>query len=196
MIGDLYWPGASRLHRAPAGAKLAGLAAIGTGLFLVPSLPLSCIAFAAALGAIAAAGLGWRFAARSLRAALPVVLLVAAVQAWFAGWHEAALYGVRLAALLLLAGLVTATTRPSAVAETIAWLLRPLRMIGVDPARVGLAFGLAVRFVPVLASVAADIREAQAARGLDRSVFALAVPLTLRTLRMADEIAEAIDARS
>ncbi len=50
--------------------------------------------------------------------------------------------------------------------------------------------------MPVLASVAADIREAQAARGLDRSVFALAVPLTLRTLRMADEIAEAIDARS
>jgi biotin transport system permease protein len=71
-----------------------------------------------------------------------------------------------------------------------------LRIIGVDPTRVGLAFGLAVRFVPVLASVAADIREAQAARGLDRSVFALAVPLTLRTLRMADEIAEAIDARS
>ena len=40
------------------------------------------------------------------------------------------------------------------------------------------------------------VREAQRARGLDRHPLALAVPLVLRTLKMADEVAEAIEARS
>ncbi len=196
MIADLYRPGRSALHRMAAGAKLAVLAAVGTMLFLVPSLLLSLGTLLAAFALIALAGLGRGFAVRSIKAALPVALLVGAFQAWFAGWHEAGVFSVRIAALLMLAGVVTATTRPSDIAEAIATALGPLRWVGIDPARVGLAVGLAIRFVPVLASVAAEIREAQAARGLDRSIVALAVPLVLRTLKMADEVAEAIDARS
>ncbi|RIY01356.1 energy-coupling factor transporter transmembrane protein EcfT [Aureimonas flava] len=196
MIADLYRPGPSPLHRLPAAAKLAALAAIGTALFAVPSLALSLGALALASILFAVARLGWRFAGRSMKAVLPVVLLVGAFQVWFAGWHEGALFAARLAALLLLAGLVTATTRPSDMADTIARAAVPLRPLGVDPRRIGLAFGLAIRFVPVLAAVASDIREAQAARGLHRSVLALAVPLVLRTLKTADEVAEAIEARS
>lgn len=196
MIADLYRPGRSALHRASAGAKLATLAATGTVLFLVPSLALSLGAVGLALALFAASGLGARSLGRSLKAALPIAILVGAFQAWFAGWHEAALFAARLVALLLLAALATATTRPSDIADAIARALRPLRLVGVDPERVALAFALAIRFVPVLAGVAAEIREAQAARGLDRSIFALGVPLVLRTLKMADEVAEAIDARS
>jgi biotin transport system permease protein len=40
-----------------------------------------------------------------------------------------------------------------------------------------------------------DIREAQLARGLTPSPFTMGVPMLMRTLRRADEIAEAIDAR-
>ncbi|WP_061934227.1 energy-coupling factor transporter transmembrane protein EcfT [Aureimonas sp. AU22] len=196
MIADLYRPGRSALHRTGAGLKLAGLAAIGTLLFALPSVTMGLGALALSVALVGLSGLGWVFLLRSGRAMLPVVLVVGGFQAWFAGWHEAVVFSERLAALLLLAGLVTATTRPSEIAETIARALTPLRFFGVDPNRIGLAFGLAIRFVPVLASLAADIREAQAARGLERSIFALAVPLIVRTLKMADEVAEAIEARS
>ncbi|KTQ85133.1 hypothetical protein NS226_20730 [Aureimonas ureilytica] len=196
MIADLYRPGGSVLHRMPAGAKLLALAALGTMLFVLPNIWLSLSGLGPALASIALARLGWAFALRSVKSILPVVILVGGFQTWAAGWHEAAVFSARLAALLLIAGTVTATTRPSDMADTITTLVTPLRVFGVDPARVGLAFGLAIRFVPVLASVAADIREAQSARGLDRSIFALAVPLVVRTLKMADEVAEAIDARS
>ncbi|KTR06147.1 hypothetical protein NS365_08410 [Aureimonas ureilytica] len=196
MIADLYRPGGSVLHRMPAGAKLLALAALGTMLFVLPNIWLSLSGLGLALASIALARLGWAFALRSVKSILPVVILVGGFQVWAAGWHEAAVFSARLAALLLIAGTVTATTRPSDMADTITTLVTPLRVFGVDPARVGLAFGLAIRFVPVLASVAADIREAQSARGLDRSIFALAVPLVVRTLKMADEVAEAIDARS
>ncbi|WP_062234497.1 energy-coupling factor transporter transmembrane component T family protein [Aureimonas sp. N4] len=196
MIADLYRPGGSVLHRMPAGAKLLGLAMLGTVLFVLPNLLLSLSGLGLALALIALARLGWAFALRSVKSILPIVILVGGFQAWAAGWGEAAVFSARLAALLLIAGTVTATARPSDMADTITTLVTPLRVFGVDPARVGLAFGLAVRFMPVLASVAADIREAQSARGLDRSIFALAVPLVVRTLKMADEVAEAIDARS
>ena len=37
--------------------------------------------------------------------------------------------------------------------------------------------------------------EAQRARGLDRSAIALLVPLLIKTLKMADNLSDAIDAR-
>ena len=63
-------------------------------------------------------------------------------------------------------------------------------------AKVGLAISLAIRFIPAVAAIVEEVREAQRARGQDRSMIALAVPVIIRLLKMADEIAEAIDASS
>jgi biotin transport system permease protein len=40
-----------------------------------------------------------------------------------------------------------------------------------------------------------EIREAQAARGLKANPFTMGVPMLLRTLRRAQDIADALDAR-
>jgi biotin transport system permease protein len=79
----------------------------------------------------------------------------------------------------------------------VEWLLQPLEKYGwVRADRVALAFGLTLRLIPELSLQWQEIREAQAARGIESSIFSLCVPMLLRTLRRADEIAEAIDARS
>ncbi|KQT69027.1 MULTISPECIES: energy-coupling factor transporter transmembrane component T family protein [unclassified Aureimonas] len=196
MIASLYRPGESLLHRMAAGPKLLALALVGTLLFLLPSLPLVLGALAMSLLLFPLAGLPLAAAWRAMKGVLLVLLLVGAAQLWLAGWREALLVTARLAGLLLLAGLVTATTRMADMVESFERVLGFLRPFGVDPARIALAIALAIRFIPVLATIAAEIREAQAARGLERSVLAMGVPLILRTLRMADEVAEAIDARS
>ena len=54
---------------------------------------------------------------------------------------------------------------------------------------------LAVRSVPVLARLAGEVGQARRARGAERSVRALAVPLVLRTVRHADRLGEALAAR-
>ena len=61
---------------------------------------------------------------------------------------------------------------------------------------VSLALSLTLRFIPVLAQVVQDVQEAQRARGLERNLVALAAPVIVRTLKMADDVADAIDARS
>jgi biotin transport system permease protein len=40
------------------------------------------------------------------------------------------------------------------------------------------------------------VREAQRVRGLERSILAVAMPVIVRTLKMGNEIGEALDARS
>ena len=194
MIG-FYVPGDSVVHRTPAGAKLAALALLLFVLGIVPGLwPLAAAAVVVAAGAVLSrVGAGALVA--QVRPLLWVLVPVAAFQAWLAGPAAA----VRVAGSLLLAvaaaGLVTLTTRTQDLLDALAGGLQPLRRIGVDPERVGLVLALAVRSVPVLAGLAAEVREARAARGAERSVRAFAVPFVIRALRHADQLGEALAAR-
>lgn len=196
MIRSLFVPGASWLHRARPGAKLLALPVAASVLFLSASPPAMAGALLGTLLLYPAAGLAPRLAVAQLRPAMWALVILFAAQSWFAGVEPAATAVLRLAALILLASLVTLTTRVSALVDTLQWALEPLRPLGVDPAKVGLAISLAVRFIPALAAVLEEVREAQRARGVERGALSLAVPMVVRTLKMADEIAEAIDARS
>ncbi|MCA0407305.1 MAG: energy-coupling factor transporter transmembrane protein EcfT, partial [Proteobacteria bacterium] len=121
--------------------------------------------------------------------------LIVLVQAFVGGPETALLVGARLVALLLLAGLITLTTRTQDMINTLERALRPLARFGVNPARGALALSLAVRFIPITAQIVADVREAQRVRGLENNILALTVPTIIRALRLTDEVADAIEAR-
>ncbi|MDF1601727.1 energy-coupling factor transporter transmembrane protein EcfT [Mesorhizobium sp. YIM 152430] len=190
-----YRPGTSPIHRLAAGPKMAALAIAGTGLFFVTGLAGTALALAAAITLYFAAGLTLRDVWSVLRPLLIVMVLLVLAHAWLNGWAAAFAMGMRLGALVLLAGLVTLTTPSSAIMAAIETGLQPLSRFGVDVEKISLALSLALRFIPLIASVGAEVREAQRARGLDGSLVALAVPLLVRTLRMGEDIADAIDAR-
>ena len=122
-------------------------------------------------------------------------MLVGAVQ-WFTRGGPAAVttLGV-LAALLLLATLVSLTTPTAEIVRALVALVRPLRRFGVDPERVGLLLALGIRAVPQVVDLARTIRDAQRARGLTADPRAFAVPLIVRSLRQADLTGEALRAR-
>lgn len=190
-----YLPGDSVVHRAPAGVKLAVLAA---GLFAL-GLFRSPWTVAAAAVLTVAAGLATRLGVRALWAQIRPVLLVSAVvgafQIWFAGPLQAAVVIGWLLVAVLAAGLVTVTTPLPDILDAVVATTRPLRRVGVDPERVALVLALAVRSVPIVAALAHDVQEARLARGAGRSVRAFAVPLVIRTVRYADRLGEALAAR-
>lgn len=191
-----YRQGTSLLHRAAAGLKLAGLLGVSTLLFLVPTLVVAGCGLAVAILLYASAGFGWRMAAGQLRPMVWLLAVLFVVQLALDGWQSGLLVVVRLAALLLLASLLTLTTRSSDLIAALERALGGLRWTGLNPAKVSLAIALALRFIPVLADITAEVREAQKARGLETSIVAVAVPVIVRTLKMADDIAAAIEARS
>ncbi|MGW4246971.1 energy-coupling factor transporter transmembrane component T family protein [Nocardia sp. NPDC004722] len=191
---SLYHDARTPVHTVPAGAKLLVLAVAGTTLFFVPSILWLAVAFAIVLGLYALARIPWRTTGRQLLGLAPFLALIVLAQMIFTGWQSAILVGERLLTLVLLANLVTLTTRTSAMIDTIERALRPLTPLGVRPERVGLLVAMTIRFVPVIREQAELVRAAQKARGIERSTVFL-VPLLIRTLRMADGVGEALDAR-
>lgn len=192
----LYRPGRSLLHRMPAGVKLAVFAVVGTALFFVAEpLAAALAAIAAVIIFTVAAGPAPRLLAATLRPFAPIIVIIAIAQAWLHGMDAAVAVALRLIALFLLASIVTMTTSVSAMIGALEYAMRPLAWLGVDTARISMAMALAIRFIPRLAAIAGEVREAQRARGVERSLLALAVPLIVRTLKTGEEVAEALDAR-
>lgn len=192
---DLYSPGHSPIHRLSPGVKILAMMVGGTGLFLVESLGIVAVALAAVIALYKIAGLSATQVWNQIRPVLWILIFFLGLQWWLAGASVAVFVVLRLATLLLLAGLVTLTTRASDMIESLTSGLRFLRPLGVNPAKVGLAISLALRFIPVLAQITTEVREAQKARGMEHSIVAVAMPVAIRMLKMADDISDAIDAR-
>jgi biotin transport system permease protein len=191
-----YIPGVTPVHRASPGPKILVLIGASTMLFAVPRLEPAVLALGLVGVLYWVARVPWRVALAQIKPALWALGLLFAVQLALDGWYAGLLVVVRLAALLLLASLLTLTTRSSDMIESLQGGLTWLRPIGVNPAKVSLAISLALRFIPVLAAITNEVREAQKARGLDTNILAIAVPVVVRTLKMADDVAAAIEARS
>ncbi|MEN3123584.1 energy-coupling factor transporter transmembrane component T [Janibacter sp. LM] len=194
MIG-LYREGGSVLHRLPAGAKLAGLLLAGLVSPFVRSPVVTAVALAVVLAGYATARMPAAVLLQMLRPLLLVMVPLGVFQTVVAGWERAFVIVGVLIALVLLANLVTLTTRTSDLIDVVVRVCGPLRRVGVDPERVGLMLQLAIRAVPLVIDLGGRVREAQHARGLGASPRAFAVPLIVGALRRADAMGDALAAR-
>ena len=196
MIAGLYIDGNSVLHRAQAGPKILAMVALGTGVFMVPDWPVVSLVLASVIALYRLSGFGFRVIIAQIRPVAWLLAIFFAVQLWLNDWQAGLLVITRIAAIVLFASLITLTTKTSDMLASLERALRPLKPLGVNPEKVSLAISMVLRFIPVIATVASEIRDAQRARGLDRSILAMIVPLIIRTLKMADDVADAIEARS
>lgn len=196
MMAPLYQPGQSWLHRRSAASKLLCLVVAGLVLCLTERLTVLGTAAVSVVLLLVCARVELSRLRGPVRALLFLVVIVGAFAAYFHGWHAAAVTVLRMAVLVMAATLVTLVTRLPDMVGVIERLLGPLDRVGwVDAARIALAMSLALRFIPEIWRNYLEIREAQYARGGAARPLAIIVPLLVRTLRRADEVADAIDAR-
>ncbi|WP_417852240.1 CbiQ family ECF transporter T component [Bifidobacterium oedipodis] len=117
----------------------------------------------------------------------------------------AILYTCRFALVIIQGALFLTTTGPTAITDAFASLLSPLGRLGLHTQELSLVMSLALRFIPTLTDEALAIRNAQAARGGSietgspsqklRAMAAIIVPVLAGTMRHADNLALALDAR-
>ncbi len=195
MSLGIYLHRESPVHRLPAGAKVLLLLAGGTALLLVDDLRAVAAVLAVIAALYAVARIPLKVLVAQVRPAFWVFLFIFLFQLFTRDAAFAGMVVARFVALLLLASLVTLTTPVSAMIDAIERGIGWVRRFGINPAKISLGLSLALRFIPVVAKIAAEVREAQRARGLEHSVVAIAVPVIIRTLKMADDVANAIDAR-
>lgn len=194
MIGGLYRPGNSVIHRLYAGVKLTILAVTCTVVFFLESWQLT-LALIATLSLYVLAELPPRAIWQQLRPALPFILMLALFQGLTADWWEAIDTTQRFSCLILLASLLTLTTSSGALSDAVLAGLRPFKRFGLPTERIALAMTLTLRFIPVIAQASEEVREAQRARGGKNHILRSAGPTLIRTLKLADELAEALEAR-
>ena len=193
---SLHIDGDSILHRMPAGLKLASLAVISLALFTINHPAVLAIAALVGLASHALLRISAAEIWRRMRPFVLIVVVVALFTGIFSGITEGLVALFRLAALALFASLVTATTTTGDFIDVITRAAMPLERLGLLKASdVGLSIGLVIRFIPEILSRYEVIRDAHYARGLKPRPFSIIVPLIITTLRSADEIAAAIDAR-
>ncbi|WP_182879007.1 energy-coupling factor transporter transmembrane component T family protein [Microbispora sp. H10949] len=190
-----YVPGGSPLHRLPAGVKLAGLAVCCTVLLLLRPTAALAAAVVVVAALYAVSGVGAAAAWAQVRPVRWFALVLFGMQLVVADLSGAVSSTLRVVLAIALAGLVTLTTRTSDLMAFLERCLAPARFAGLDPFRLSLLLSLTLRSVPVVAELATRVREAQRARGVERSPRAFAVPLVVGALRHADALGEALAAR-
>lgn len=195
MTGAETEPERRFVHRLGPGYKLAALFLFSILLFCINRLDITVAAVLATVLLYKLAGFPVKRAWQQIRPLWWLFIILFVFQLFVSQWENSLVVVLRLAALLLFAGLVTLTTPASRMMETLESGFRILKPFGVQPAKISLALSLTLRFIPVLGQIAHDVREAQKARRLENSFVAMIIPVTIRTLKMTDDVATAIEAR-
>lgn len=192
---QLYRPGDSILHRLPAGVKLAVLAVAAIAVSVYPHSAWSIGSTLVVVNALYfAGGFSVRVLAREWWRLRWLVLVLAAALAIFVSPLHAWVNSARVVSILLLAGLLTLTTKMGDLLDVLQRVLRPLRRLGVDADAVAMTISLTITMIPVVAGFAARVRDAQTARGVRLGVRTV-LPLLVMTLRHADDVGDALSAR-
>lgn len=192
---SLYHPGHTWLHDMPAGWKLLLLAL--ASLFLVPLQQVMILSGALAgtlllYASLRPAGL---HRLSMIRPLAPLLLVIFLFHGLTGDWRLGAVVVLRLSVLVLLANLVTLTTRMDDLLGAIQPLFAPLRLVGISPRVPALAIVLVIRFVPVLRGIQLALAEAWRARAGGRVGWQILMPLIVQALIMSDQVAEALTAR-
>jgi energy-coupling factor transport system permease protein len=225
MIGNVprfltYQAGTTVLHRLDPRTKLLCTAAI-VGDALIASVPLGigiALAFGAVIGILAADLLPalWRL----LRPLLVLIVLFGVIITVITPGHALAHFwllaptrdgidlairlGLQAVLIVYTTSLLTLSTPPLAVADSLQWSLGWLERFHIPIRDIIAMVGIGLTFVPLLIEEAQKVIAAQRARGADlgvnalldeNSMGALLIPLLLANLRRGEELAESMEAR-
>ena len=108
---------------------------------------------------------------------------------------------IRLALMIMVTTILTATTKPLQLTLGIEDLLKPFQVIHVPAHQIAMMISIALRFIPTLIEETQRIMKAQASRGVDieegklmekiRAILSLIVPLFVSAFQRAEDLAYA-----
>lgn len=204
-----FSPGRSAMHHLDPRTKQALLMVLSMVSVQGTPIYLGTLSVVTVL-LIRSAGLRLGRLLREIRYFLFFLLFIFGIRAitFGAGWipsvtGDAATDGLlvcwRLLIVVMMGILLMATTRITDIRAALVWYLKPVPV--VDEKMAATMVGLIVRFLPVILFQAAEIADAQRARGIDRRrnpllrLMKFTTPLFRRVFFSADELTAAMQAR-
>ena len=121
------------------------------------------------------------------------------------GIETAVFIAVRIITLVVISSLLTYTTSPTELTDSIERLLKPLKYLKVDVHSIAMTMTIALRFIPTLIEEIQKIMAAQKSRGADmesgglihraKALIPVLIPLFVSAFRRANELAYAMECR-
>ena len=212
----------SVIHRLDPRVKMVGFLAAMFTMFAVNTPVQLVLGLMVTLTVIAAARLNPLWVLKSIHPLLMLMLLMGVVNLFVVrtgtpvvalgplsitdqGVTIAVLYTCRFMLVIILGTVFLTTTTPTAMTDAFAALIKPLNRLGVHAQEIALVMSLALRFIPTLTDETRAIIDAQSARGGSietgslgqriKAMSAIIVPTFAGTLRHADNLSLALDAR-
>lgn len=215
-------PAHSVIHRLDPRVKMVGFLAVMFTMFAVNTPTQLALGIAITLAVIAAARLNPLRVLESIHPILILLGLMGVVNLFVVrtgtpvvvlgplsitdqGVTIAVLYACRFALVIILGAVFLTTTTPTAMTDAFDTLISPLNRLGIHAQEIALVMSLALRFIPTLTDETRAIVDAQSARGGSietgslaqriKAMSAIIVPIFAGTLRHADNLSLALDAR-
>ncbi|MBO8136853.1 MAG: energy-coupling factor transporter transmembrane protein EcfT [Desulfotomaculum sp.] len=225
MLGNItlgqYIAGESPVHKLNPSCKIIAVMITSGGILLQPGIQGLLISGGVVLLAMMFAGKASFYAFRGLKPLLFLVGFSFLFQAFSIpgepvltlgkfditkqGLEKASLMAGRLLYIVLLASVLTITTSPIALTHGLEKILQPFKKIGIPVRELAVMMTIALRFIPTLINEADTIIKAQRSRGSDltsggftkrmKALIPFIVPLLAGSLRRAEELAMAMEAR-
>ena len=225
MLSDItlgqYFPGDSLLHRMDPRVKILLLICFILGIFFFDTAGAYALLSLLVLVLFRQAEIPMGTMVRSLRPLLWLIIFTfiihlfstpgeELVRLWFfsatwEGLRQGCFISLRLILLILMSSLLTFTTSPVKLTDSLEDLLSPMKRIGVPAHELAMMMTIALRFIPTLIEETDKIMKAQQSRGADfmtgnllqraRHMVPVLVPLFISAFRRADELAMAMEAR-
>ena len=121
------------------------------------------------------------------------------------GIETAVFMAVRIILLVVISSLLTYTTSPNELTDSLERLLKPLKLVKIDVHSIAMTMTIALRFIPTLIEEIDKIMSAQKSRGADldsgnliqraKALIPVLIPLFVSSFRRANELAYAMECR-
>lgn len=191
----LHVPGDGWLFRSPVGVKYILLLALVFPVLFLVTWPATLAALVTVLLFLATSGI---LPPRALRLGWMMWLILGMLAFFHLVTLDPVAAFVRpgnLLVAILAARMLTLTTSTPDLLDALVWVLRPLRLLGINPDQVALAVALMIRSIPYLLGSVDDARMAARARGLERNPARLLTPVIINAVAYAERSGEALVAR-
>ncbi|MBB6451492.1 energy-coupling factor transport system permease protein [Geomicrobium halophilum] len=221
VIGQ-YVPVTSPLHRLDSRSKLISLLALAVIVFLANEFWSYLALLATVVLFVALSRVPLRFFVKGLFPVFILIVFTFLLHAFFTnegyvlfsilgfsiysgGIEQGVFIAIRIGSLVILASLLTLTTKPIDLTDGFEFFLRPFKRFGLPAHEMALMMSISIRLIPTLLLEADRIMKAQAARGADftkgtmktrlETMTAFIIPLFVRSFKRAEDMATAMDAR-
>jgi energy-coupling factor transport system permease protein len=222
LIIGRYLPGDSLIYRLDPRLKfLITFYFIGI-VFLANNVASYAFLLVFVLFAVYVSKVNLMFFIKGLRPMFWLILFTVALQAFFTPsnhpiWHWTILtlskeglviagyIFMRFVLIIFISTLLTLTTTPIEISDSIESILKPLKVVKFPVTQVALMLSIALRFVPLLIDETTKIMDAQRARGVDfgegglikriKAFVPILMPLFVSSFSIAYDLAIAMESR-